>query len=90
MHPRTPTTIGRWIAEDIPERSLLVSRLPVASYYANKANRPLPYEELADVIAYTRTCGASLLLLPRERHHQSIVEYAQAPSDTDDLQVVHV
>jgi len=90
MHPRTPTTIGRWIAEDIPERSLLVSRLPVASYYANKANRPLPYEELADVIAYTRTCGASLLLLPRERHHQSIVEYAQVPTDTDDLQVVHV
>jgi 4-amino-4-deoxy-L-arabinose transferase-like glycosyltransferase len=90
VHPRIATTIGRWIAQDIPERSAMVSRLPVASYYANKVHHPLPYEELAGVIAYARTCGASLLLLPRERHHQSIVEYAQAPTDTDDLQVVHV
>ncbi len=90
MHPRTATTIGRWIANEFPERSVMVSRLAVASYYANKIQRPLPYEELAGVIAYARTCGASLLLLPRERHRPSILEYSQTPTDTDDLQVVHV
>ena len=85
---RKHAEMGRWIAGEFPERTLMISRAATVSYYANKRHGPLPHEEFEEVVAYAHHVGASLLLLPTGAHHRSITRWARNATDTDDLEVV--
>ena len=80
--------IAHWIEEHFPRRSVMVSRLAVVSYYADKTHRPLPWAPLDGVVRYARDQHAELMLLPRRGHEPSIVRYASEPHDSQDLELV--